>query len=140
MAMKLLTTLGHMAKITSAINASLVNDFYHYLRQINTSENYQNQNLKQIIRYAKSLGPEKTFYDIKKKEEIISFLDTKIKDIKDDPDKKSITTWNDYLWRIKYFYRWIYNYKLVQDQGNEPSSSSDWNTPSCVSIKKKKNN
>lgn len=58
--MKLQTTLGHMANITNTINASLVNDFYR-LRQINTSENYQNQNLKQIIGYAKLLEPKKTF-------------------------------------------------------------------------------
>ena len=34
------------------------------------------------------------------REEIVSFLNTKIKDITVDPDKKWITTWNDYLWRI----------------------------------------
>ena len=64
MAMKLSTTLGHIHKIPNAINASLVKDFYEYLREIGTSENYQNQNLKQIIGFAKSLGTEKTFYDI----------------------------------------------------------------------------
>lgn len=67
MAMKLLTTLGHMNKIPNTINASLINDFYHYLREIGTSENYQNQNLKQIIGYAKWLEIERSFYDIKKK-------------------------------------------------------------------------
>jgi len=60
MAMKLLTTLGHINKIPNTINASLVNDFYQYLKEIGTSENYQNQNLKQIIEYAKWLGAEKT--------------------------------------------------------------------------------
>jgi hypothetical protein len=57
----------------------LAKSFYHYLIEIGTSENYQNQNLKQIIGFAKSLGTEKTFYDIKWTDEIISFLDTKIK-------------------------------------------------------------
>lgn len=138
MAMKLSTTLGHIDMIPNAINASLIRDFYEYLKEIGTSENYQNQNVKQIIVFAKFLGIEKSFYDIKSKEEIVSFLDTKIKDSNIDPDKKWITTWNDYLWRIKYFFRWLHNYKVVKEKGNEPSSTSDWITPSFVSVKKKK--
>jgi len=137
MAMKLSTTLGHINKIPNSRNASLVKDFYEYLKEIGTSENYQNQNLKQIIGFAKSLGIEKTFYDIKNKHEIVPFLNTKIKDSNADPDKKWITTWNDYLWRIKYFFRWLHNYKLIKEKGNEPSNVSDWITPSFVSNKKK---
>jgi integrase/recombinase XerD len=121
--MKLSTTLGHLHKIPNTINGSLVKDFYEYLREIGTSENYQNQNLKQIIGFAKSLGTEKTFYDIKNKYEVVLFLNTKIKDNDVDPDKKWITTWNDYLWRIKYFFRWLYNYKMVTDKGNEPANA-----------------
>ena len=136
--MKLSTTLSHINMIPNAINASLIRDFYEYLKEIGTSENYHNQNLKQMIGYAKFLGIEKTFYDIKSKEEILSFLDTKIKDSSLDPDKKWITTWNDYLWRIKYFFRWLQNYKVVMAEGKEPSSTSDWITPSFVSLKKKK--
>ena len=136
--MKLSTTLGHINTIPNPINASLVKEFYEYLRDIGTSENYQNQNLKQIIGLAKSLGIEKTFYDINRKDEIISFLNTKIKDSNADPDKKWITTWNDYLWRIKYFFRWFHNYKLVIEKAGEPTNTSDWITPSFVSIKKKK--
>jgi len=100
-------TLGHIHKIPNSINAPLVKNFYEYLKEIGTSENYQNQNLKQLIGFAKSLGTEKTFYDIKNKDEIVLFLNTKIKDNDVDPDKKWITTWNDYLWRIKYFFRWL---------------------------------
>ena len=84
--------LGHIHKIPNSKNASLVKDFYDYLKEIGTSENYQNQNLKQIIGFAKSLGTLKTFYDINSKDEIVSFLDTKIKDSNTDPDKKWITT------------------------------------------------
>ena len=135
--MKLSTTLGHINRIPNSINASLVKDFYEYLKEIGTSENYQNQNLKQIIGFAKFLGTERTFYHVTKRDEIISFLDTKIKDSNADPDKKWITTWNDYLWRIKYFFRWLYNFKLVHKIGNEPLNVSDWITPSFVSIKKK---
>jgi hypothetical protein len=38
-------------------------------------------------------------------------LDTKIKSIDEDPDRKSITTWNDYFNDIEYFFRWLYNNK-----------------------------
>ena len=44
-----------------------------------------------------------------KREQIIKFLDTKIKTIEEDPDARWITTWNHYISRIKYFFRWLYN-------------------------------
>lgn len=138
MAMKLSTTLQHINTIPDKVNAQAVKEFYNYLKEIGTSENYQNQNLKQLIRFAKFLGKQKTFYDIKLKEEIVSFLNTKTKDITIDPDRKWITTWNDYLWRIKYFLRWFHNYKMVKENGQEPKNTSDWVTPTYVSIKKKK--
>ncbi len=137
MAMKLSTTLGHINTIPNSINAKVVKEFYEYLKEIGTSENYQNQNIKQIIGFAKFLESDVAFHDVNKKCEIISFLDTKIKDSNADPDKKWITTWNDYLWRIKYFFRWFHNCKLVKERGDEPSNNSDWITPSFVSIKKK---
>jgi hypothetical protein len=116
MTMKLSTTLIHLSNVSNPINASLINEFYQYLIEIGTSVKYQNQNLKQIIKLARYLGTEKTFYDVRAKDEIISFLNTKIKDINQDPDKKWITTWNDYLRRIKCFFRWFYNYKLVKEK------------------------
>ena len=57
-----------------------------------------------------------------------------------DPDKKWITTWNDYLWRIKYFYRWFYNYKLAKQNGEEPENPSDWINPKFLEIKKRRPN
>ena len=136
--MKLSTTLGHINSIPNPVNAKVVKQFYEYLKHIGTSENYQNQNIKQIIVFAKFLGTRMVFSEVNKKEEIISFLDTKIKDSDTDPDKRWITTWNDYLWRIKYFFRWFHNYKLIEEKGDEPSNASDWITPSFVSIKKKR--
>jgi uncharacterized protein with WD repeat len=44
------------------------------------------------------LGKDITFYEIQKKDELFSFLDTKIKNNDVDPEKKWITTWNDYPW------------------------------------------
>jgi integrase/recombinase XerD len=37
--------------------------------------------------------------------QLLSFLNIKIRSPEDDPDKKWITTWNDYLHRIKHFLR-----------------------------------
>lgn len=70
-----------------------------------------NNSLKTNMAFAKFLGSGVTFYDIKRREEIIAFLDTKIKSIEEDPDKKWTTTSNDYLNDIKYFFRWLYNNK-----------------------------
>ena len=55
--------------------------------------------------------------------------------MEEDPDKKCIITWNDYLGRIKYFMRWLHNYR-----GNNDASihQSDWITPAFVRIKEKK--
>jgi hypothetical protein len=44
-----------------------------------------------------------TLFDIQRREQIIKFLDTKIKTIEEDPDGRWITTWNHYLSHLKYF-------------------------------------
>jgi integrase/recombinase XerD len=82
------------------------------------SEHHQNNNLKVTIAFANFLGTDVTFYDINKKERIIAFLDTKIKSLDQNPDKRWITIWNHYLHRIKLFFRWLYNQrgKQLEDQ------------------------
>jgi integrase/recombinase XerD len=47
-------------------------------------------------------------------------------------------TWNDYLQRIKYFIRWIYNEKQRIDKNLEEIEPSDWITPTIVKIKEKR--
>ncbi len=103
---KLTTPVNNIdKKVKNSVNRELIKEFYIYLKNIDTSENYQNGPLKVIIRYAEYLGMDTPFYEIKDKEQIIEFLDLKRKTEVEDSDKKWITTWNDYLWRIKYFYR-----------------------------------
>lgn len=53
-----------------------------------------------MIHFAEHIGTATSSYDVDRKH-IITFLDTKIKTEQIDSDKKWITTWNDYLWRLK---------------------------------------
>ena len=100
-----------------------------------TSERHQNSNLKAIIAFAGFLGSETTFYQISSKEQIMKFLDTKIRSNSEDLDQRWITTWNDYLVRIKHFFRWLHNCRTRLDHSH---SSNDWYTPEFVNIKKKR--
>jgi hypothetical protein len=124
-----------IASIPNSINSTLLSEFCQYMKSNGASESHQNNNLKALISFAHFLGPNVSFYDIKQNDTITSFLDTKIKSLEEDPDKKCMITWNDYLRRIKYFIRWLYNYR-----GNDDASihQSDWITPAFVRIKEKK--
>ena len=78
---------------------------------------------------------------ILKEEKIYRIFEYKDKKHRSRPDKKWITTWNDYLNDIKYFFRWLYNNKKkTENENNENGEigSSDWETPSFARIKKKK--
>jgi integrase/recombinase XerD len=136
MTVRLSTTVSNIERIVSnEQNVEIITRFFEFMKKIGTSERYQNNNLKAIIAYSKFLGPSITLYQIKSKSQITSFLDTKIKVIEQDPDKRWITTWNDYLGRIKYFFRWLHNY---DDKRFDDVQFSDWQTPDFVRIKKKK--
>jgi len=136
MTVRLSTTVSNIERIVSnEQNVQAILRFFEFMKKIGTSERYQNNNLKAIIAYSKFLGPSITLYQIKSKSQITSFLDTKIKVIEQDPDKRWITTWNDYLGRIKYFFRWLHNY---DDKRFDDTQFSDWQTPDFVRIKKKK--
>ncbi len=133
---KLATTIKNIEKkVHNNINRNLITDFYNYLTSIDTSETYQNGLLKVIIRFVEHFGPDVTFYQVMDKEQILKFLDMKKKTEEEDPDKKWITTWNDYLWRIKYFYRWLHNAK---EKGVNAKSIDRWVTPHFINIKMKR--
>jgi integrase/recombinase XerD len=138
---RLSTTIRNIiTSIPNLSNSKLVSEFSQYMKANDKSEKYQNNNLKAVISFAKFLGPDITFYDIQKKDQILAFLDTKIKSSDVDPDTKWITTWNDYLGRIKYFMRWLYNQKdnAKKRQEDELLAPTDWETPSFIRIKKKR--
>lgn len=61
-----------------------------------------------------------------------TYLQTKIKNKELNPEQEWITTYNDYLHRLKHFFRWIYN-------RSGKVSTDEWSTPNFVqSIKPKK--
>src|SRR5437016_341684 len=109
MPVKLSTTVNKISLIGNSTNVALIQDFYEYLKNTSASEKHINNNLKAIMNFANHIDPNATFFDIKRTEQIIKFLDTKIKTIEEDPDARWITTWNHYLSHIKYFFRWLYN-------------------------------
>jgi integrase/recombinase XerD len=138
MPVKLSTTVKSIATIPNPTNASLLGEFYEYMKANGTSESYQNGNLKILTYFARFLGARTEFYDINKKEQIIAFLNTRTKDSVVDPDKRWIRTWNDYLQRTKYFFRWLSNCKQQAVNGNEVLPNSEWITPVFAQIKEKR--
>jgi integrase/recombinase XerD len=131
---KLSTTVSKIKSIPNTVNGSLIEEFYNYMKDNDSSERHQNNALKVVIAYTKFLGSDTTLYDVKRKEQIIGFLDTKIKPIEEDPDRKWITTWNHYLHRIKHLFRWLYNQRGKEDA----IPQSEWITPVFAKIKEKR--
>ena len=123
MPQKLETILNEIPNIKNIINRQLIEKFHKFLISRDTSINYQKDNINILVRYAKFLPESVDFYHIDKKDLILSFLDSKRKDKDQDPDQKWITTWNDYLWRLKYFFRWLHNLE---------TDPEGWNTPDFV--------
>ena len=134
---KLITTINKIQTVPNPANGEIIGQFYHYMKSSDVSENHQNNCLKVVIALANFLGTGTTFYDIKNREQITAFLDTKVKGRDEDPDKRWITTWNHYLNRIRLFYRWLYNAKGKEVSG-ENILSSEWETPAFVKLKGKK--
>jgi site-specific recombinase XerD len=130
------TTVTKIQSIPNAINASLVKDFHQYMISNEASERHQNNSLKMVIAFSKYLGTGTTFYELQRPQDIIPFLDTKIKSAQDDPDKKWITTWNYYLVHIKLFLRWLYNCRSKSPP--QTVEDSNWETPAFVRIQKKR--
>jgi integrase/recombinase XerD len=135
---RLSTTLTKIQSSANTVNGSLLLELYDYMKNNGSSESHMNNTLKTNSLFAQFLGPDVSFYDVTRKNQITSFLDTKIKTAEDDPDKRWITTWNDYLGDIKFFFRWLNNWKSKESESRSDSQISDWETPSFVQIKKKK--
>jgi integrase/recombinase XerD len=134
---KLSTTISKIRDIPNLTNSALVGEFYEYMKTNGASERHQNNSLKMVIAFANYLGKEISFYNIKHKEQVTSFFDTKVKSSEEDPDKRWITTWNYYMVHIKRYFRWLHNHKC---KGNisQSVSESEWITPSFINVKKRR--
>ena len=62
-------------------------NFCEYMQEKGSSENHQVNNLKVVIEFARYFGPI-TFHDVKTREQIINFLNSKIKTQDVDPQRK----------------------------------------------------
>ncbi|MGC2575120.1 MAG: hypothetical protein WA364_26730 [Candidatus Nitrosopolaris sp.] len=88
----LTTTLSKIQLVPNSTNASLITDFHKYMIPNGASHRHQNNTLKRVIAFANYLGNNCTFYDLHRPDQIILFLDTKIKGETEDPDRRWITT------------------------------------------------
>jgi integrase/recombinase XerD len=87
---KLTTTIKNINSIPNQVNVSLVSEFHQYMISNCSSERHQNNNLKTIVCFARFLGPTISFLDICKKEQVLPFLDTKIKNSEEDAEKETL--------------------------------------------------
>jgi integrase/recombinase XerD len=143
MPVKLSTTVTKISLIRNPTNQLLVREFYDFMKSNGCSEKHINNNLKAVMNFDGTLDSKTCFLEIQTRDQILSFLDSKIKSAEVDPDGRWITTWNHYLSHLKYFFRWFYNiYKNKKSSENETSyalsSYDDWETPAFIQIKKKK--
>ena len=93
MTVRLSTTVRNAGEVISnQENMKIILRFFEFMKKNGTSESYQNNNLKAIIAFSKFLGPSINLDQIKSRTQITSFLDTKIKAIEQEPDKRWITT------------------------------------------------
>jgi integrase/recombinase XerD len=138
MPVKLSTTINSLSSIPNPTNSALLYEFHKYMKSIGTSESYQNGNLMIMIYFARFLGDATDFHSVQKKDQVLSFLNTRIKGTEIDPDKRWIRTWNDYLQRINYFFRWLYNKRKPEVNGLEALPQSDWITPPFIQLTDKR--
>lgn len=89
MSIKISTLLAKVDLLSNKENTSIILDFYRNMLDKGSSENHQINNLKVIIDFGRFLGS-KALYDINTKEQVLCFLNTKIKDARQDPDKRWI--------------------------------------------------
>ncbi|MGB6592684.1 MAG: hypothetical protein WBE68_14375, partial [Candidatus Nitrosopolaris sp.] len=83
---KLTTTINKISSVPNPTDCNIIMQFSEYMKGNGSSEHHQNNNLKAVIAFAKFIGPHSTFYQIQTKEQIITFLDTKINT--EDNEKK----------------------------------------------------
>ncbi len=140
MSIKINTLLKNIESLSNKDNVSILLIFCNYLKEKDLSENHIQNNLKVMLDYVKYLGTVK-LTEVNTRDQIILYLNTKIKDNSIDPDKRWITTWNHFLNRLKLFFRWLHNYHVKQtlthSSVHDAPVDEDWITPNFIKIKQK---
>jgi hypothetical protein len=131
MPVKLSTTINKIQSLSNNVNSKLISELCDYMKKNGLSDSHINNTLKTSMLFSEFLGTGVSFYGVKTKQQLIN-LDSKMKSPELDPGRKWITIWNDYLGDIKYFFRWLYNYKLIEY--NQIKPASEWETPSFAPI------
>jgi hypothetical protein len=134
---RLENVLEQIETVENKVNKDLIDQFSKYLITKDASANYQRNCIKIMLMFADFLERKKemNLTQTVSSDDIILFLDSRKRSNEEDPDQKWITTWNDYLWRIKIFYRWYYNTKILK---RNVFDSQNWKTPEFMTIPKKK--
>ncbi len=134
MPIKLSTLLSKVEKLDLKDNSKTIEKFYLFMKNNDSSERHIVNNLKVMLNFEDFFKPGKNLKMIKR-QDIDSFLDSKIKSTDIDPEKRWITTWNHYLNHLKFFYRWLHN--AYNEKNLNHNSFSDWVTPEFMKIKMK---
>jgi hypothetical protein len=79
MPVKLSTTINKIKSLSNSVNSKLISELCEYMKKNGLSESHINNTLKTNMLFSESLGADVSFYDVKSKEQIINFLDSKIK-------------------------------------------------------------
>ena len=88
MVAKLSTTINKIQSLSNSPNSITLNEFLFYMKNNGSSERHQNNNLIVMIEFSNYFDSNSSFYEINKKEQILSFLETKMKDSSKDPEKR----------------------------------------------------
>ena len=87
MPFKLAAIVQKVNSIPNLTNCRILQEFVSYMNDRDLSENHQINNLKVMIPFANFIGPDVSFCQIKTKEQILQFLDSKKRNSEEDPEK-----------------------------------------------------
>ena len=79
MPVKLSKTNNKNKSHSNSLNTKLISELCKYIKKNNLSEIHINNSLKTNMLFSEFLDRDISFYDIKSKEQIINFLDSKMK-------------------------------------------------------------
>lgn len=88
---KLSTLVSKIPTVPNPKNAKIIEEFYQYMKENGASEKHITNELQTMLHFAIFVGPDNCLLDINKREQILSFLNTKQKDDNVDPSKRWIT-------------------------------------------------